>query len=496
MDSRFRTNPPPIAKDGTFQALAPTFELKNRAYVSPTDPFHRNFSDVMSSTSNARTVAGARVHALARHVTSLAECARRYGAEKNTRFVSGTVICARTDTSGARANTFVTAEYEFMGDHRKTKELNIRSVRAGEAPEPPAAIGAVRMPPHVPEHAETERRAEHDEQGRSPENVLTVGGEETPGSFSGTTAPFATVHGTVWERGAAGELQLPVNGPVQPRPWFVTSPTGMRIGEGDPLCRDMSPLDVFMLMFPPEQLEEMRRLTNKGLRDIGKKETTCGELLAFFGLLILMTRRKFTSRGSLWSKTTQFKYETAPDFGRTRFSKTRFELIMRCVRYSEQPAERPSDMSSEAYRWLLVDGFIERFNSYRQRMFSPSDLICVDESMSRWYGIGGSWLGDGLPMYIQIDRKPENGCEIQNSACGRSGIMMRLKLVKSASPSTESREEPSDAVLTHGALVLKELVLPWARSGRIVAADSYFASVSAAEELFRCGLRFIGVLHQ
>jgi hypothetical protein len=33
-------------------------------------------------------------------------------------------------------------------------------------------------------------------------------------------------------------------------------------------------------------------------------------------------------------------------------------------------------------------------------------------------------------MYIAIDHKPENGCEIQNAACEQSGVMLRLKLVK------------------------------------------------------------------
>jgi hypothetical protein len=31
---------------------------------------------------------------------------------------------------------------------------------------------------------------------------------------------------------------------------------------------------------------------------------------------------------------------------------------------------------------------------------------------------------------VAIDRKPENGCEIQNACCGRTGIMMALHLVK------------------------------------------------------------------
>ena len=34
-------------------------------------------------------------------------------------------------------------------------------------------------------------------------------------------------------------------------------------------------------------------------------------------------------------------------------------------------------------------------------------------------------------MYVAMVRKPENGVEIQNYACGRSGIMMRLRVVKS-----------------------------------------------------------------
>ena len=53
--------------------------------------------------------------------------------------------------------------------------------------------------------------------------------------------------------------------------------------------------------------------------------------------------------------------------------------------------------------------------------------------MYRWYGIGGHWINPVFPQYISIDRKPENGCEIQNAADGVSGIMMPLKLVKTPS---------------------------------------------------------------
>jgi hypothetical protein len=68
-------------------------------------------------------------------------------------------------------------------------------------------------------------------------------------------------------------------------------------------------------------------------------------------------------------------------------------------------------MSSKKYRWMLIDDFVKSFNDHWAASFIPSDLICVDESKSRWYGQGGDWINHGLPMYIAIDHKPDNGCE-------------------------------------------------------------------------------------
>ena len=82
---------------------------------------------------------------------------------------------------------------------------------------------------------------------------------------------------------------------------------------------------------------------------------------------------------------------------------------------------------------MLVDDHISNFNKNRARNYHPSDSICMDESTPRWYGIGGHWINAGLPQYIEIDRKPENGCEIQNSSDGVSGKIMQLKLVKTSS---------------------------------------------------------------
>lgn len=107
-----------------------------------------------------------------------------------------------------------------------------------------------------------------------------------------------------------------------------------------------------------------------------------------------------------------------------------------------------------------------------------------------WYGCGGGCINRGLLHYIAIDRKPENGLVIQNVACGKSGIILCLNLVK--------RGVYSDGAVNNevqfSVEVLIVLITPWINSQRIVCADSYSALVIAAELLCRNWLKFIGVV--
>jgi hypothetical protein len=71
--------------------------------------------------------------------------------------------------------------------------------------------------------------------------------------------------------------------------------------------------------------------------------------------------------------------------------------------------------------------------------------------MSRWYGQGGDWINAGLPHYVAIDRKPENGCEIHTACCCTSGIMMTLRIVK-------KEEKESEKTINHGVKVMLALL--------------------------------------
>ena len=141
-------------------------------------------------------------------------------------------------------------------------------------------------------------------------------------------------------------------------------------------------------------------------------------------------------------------------------------------------------MKHSQFRWRLVDDFVKRLNDYHANNLFPSEMICVNESISRWYGQEGGQIMVGLPPYVVFDRKPENGCEIQDSCCRVSGIIMRLKIVK----------EETEYSNTNTVQLLKVLISPWSGSGRRVCADSYFASVQAAEMMAQKGLKSIGVV--
>ena len=186
----------------------------------------------------------------------------------------------------------------------------------------------------------------------------------------------------------------------------------------------MTRLDYFLCMFPPQALLSIVRLTTRQLLLLSKPATSKGEIVKFFGVIILTTKFEFDDRRSLWATTATLKFILAPLFGKMMSSRNCFDDLRRCIRFSDQPSVCPADMTAEQYRWKLVDDFVSEFNAHRASTFSPLERICVDESISRWYGKEGHWINHGLSMYVAIDRKPVNGCEIQCASCGQSGVMI------------------------------------------------------------------------
>jgi hypothetical protein len=80
----------------------------------------------MAPTDPRRTIGGL-IEAKAIHVTSEAECSRRYGANKKTKIVPGVVVSVKNvqNPENGRTITSVTADFDLGGGTMKRETLNI-----------------------------------------------------------------------------------------------------------------------------------------------------------------------------------------------------------------------------------------------------------------------------------------------------------------------------------------------------------------------------------
>jgi hypothetical protein len=94
-------------------------------------------------------------------------------------------------------------------------------------------------------------------------------------------------HDTEWIRDQEACL-CPMNDAVVQRQWSIRSSVGDVFGPGcDVGGKQWSPIDYFFMMFPMTHMQAIVRLTNVGLSNNNKVPTTVGEILKFFGMMIL-----------------------------------------------------------------------------------------------------------------------------------------------------------------------------------------------------------------
>lgn len=221
---------------------------------------------------------------------------------------------------------------------------------------------------------------------------------------------------------------FPLNGAVEPKTWSVVGTSGTWIGYGT-APYSMRAIDYFYWILHEENLGHVVNMTNESLAEKSCTSASCGELLIFFSTQLLMTRMRVSNRHGLWKESSAYEYVAAPYFGRF-ISWDRLEAIRANIKYSFQPSER-GNLSSEKFRWMPCEEFMESISEHRRNRVNPVSILCVDEPISRWYGVGGSWLEYGLTFYADLDQKPESWCEIQNLSCGFSGMMLNICFFKS-----------------------------------------------------------------
>ena len=74
-----------------------------------------------------------------------------------------------------------------------------------------------------------------------------------------------------------------------------------------------------------EPIIKIKQMTNHQLRKNGKEITTEGEVLKFFGIIILFIKNNEDKRASLWITTATFKYIPAGNFCRIGTKRNKFD---------------------------------------------------------------------------------------------------------------------------------------------------------------------------
>jgi Transposase IS4 len=140
--------------------------------------------------------------------------------------------------------------------------------------------------------------------------------------------------------------------------WQFKTEMGMEMTEDNNVGMEQSLLDYFMACFPPQAMRNIIALTNKKLRDDDLQGMEMGELLKLFGVLILITQFEFNSQRDLWKPVSDNKFIPSPAIGMTTgMAKHQFKNLLTNITFSDQPETQPKGMSSEKYRWRLVDDF-------------------------------------------------------------------------------------------------------------------------------------------
>ena len=329
------------------------------------------------------------VEAKACHVTNLAECARRYGSNSKMKRVQGIVTHVEVikNSTTNRTMTFVMAAYDFGGTTICPCRLNIRLVKVVPTPtaatiptgggallgstdgdstmtevstQPTATLPMLEAPSNTNTSLEqpTVAVARETPPLTSENNDTVIANNDTP-----LPEVAATVHDQEWFVDNPA-TKLPVNGNYHSRNWAVKTRMGYMLGRGGDHQNSYSCLEYFLMLFLPQQLQLILQLTNNKLAMARKNYTMAGEIVKLFGVMLLVIQFEFGSWASLWSNMTTNKYIPAPLFGLTGMPRKRFDNLWMCIRFSEQPPNRPSDMTSEQYHWRLVDDFVKNFNEH------------------------------------------------------------------------------------------------------------------------------------
>lgn len=239
------------------------------------------------------------------------------------------------------------------------------------------------------------------------------------------------------------------------------------------------PLSLFERFLPVRFLEStVLACTSRELVAVNKQPLQLDELWVYIGLRLAMTLSPCEETRDFWSEDETF-LRPAPRFGRW-MSRTRFESITAALTFTAD--EREDDPIAP------VREIYAAFNENMCRVFRPSWVVTVDESMVAWTA------QDSMPHFVFVGRKPTpTGQECHDIACGLSSIIFVLDIVARIPSELKPFEDRYKAT---AALVLNLCNQSdlFDDRPRLLIGDSAFPSIELMKELKAHGIHSIFAL--
>jgi Transposase IS4 len=387
-----------------------------------------------------RAVAGDLVHLKSSHVTSSAQLKRWYGTRHAEMYLTGRMIGKVTDPHGEKKGIYYIVEVTLPGPAASTKVCCNKNIfhfpgaRVDPKPPPRVSVHGFEYPSfaltddgeddsHDTVLLQMQQMAKYppaqintnDDSSVLSELIDSQLNEDTdgetvvdePGLRPVSVDQFvkpAFVNAHKWfaiEKARNDDT----NGPIPRKKWWFIGNDGEHWEPNDdPDGEKWTPLEYFLTTMPPAAMKRILTETNKKLLLIASAPIDTAELLRFFGICLLVTRCEFGAQCDLWSHSTGCKNIPSANFGATGMSRNRYKEIWIHLTFSVQEPVLPANMNSAEHRWTLVDDFVGDYNRHRRAKFYPSEKvrtgsqyvlilhlnlqICIDESISRWYGMG------------------------------------------------------------------------------------------------------------
>lgn len=234
--------------------------------------------------------------------------------------------------------------------------------------------------------------------------------------------------------------------------------------------------DLILLMvaetnrYARQQLESGRSNT-RNCRLTRWKDVTPEEITRFLGVYLLTGLLSFPTLESYWKKDTLYYHPLLHGIG---MSYNRFSLILRCWHFSDNQADHGNQ------RLYKIQPFIDKFITNCRNIYTPGEIIAVDESM-----VG--FRGRLAFRTFNPQKSNKYGMKIYK-LCASNGYTWSYKIYCGLDDQVEDLDKPGSVVVNLSRDLLNE--------GRILIADNYYTSVPLARFLKTQKTDFCGTVRK